>query len=310
MEETVYDIIIVGGGPAGLTTALYGGRAQLSVLLLEDSVPGGQMMNTATIENYPGFPEGITGSELSEHMEQGARAWGAQFVTARAVGFAGETGGTVRVKTEHGSFPGRTVVVAAGSRPRKLGVPGEEEYRGRGVSYCATCDGAFFRQKRLAVVGGGDSSLEEAIFLTRFAASVTIIHRRDELRGSRHLQERASKNDKIRFVLNSLVEEIRGDNSVRELRLKNVKTGATSSLACEGVFIYVGMDPNSEFLKGSLELDERGWVKTGEDLMTSLHGVFAAGDIRQKRLRQIVTAVSDGAIAAMSAEKFLSEGHA
>lgn len=309
-----YDVAVLGAGPAGLTAALYAGRSRFKVAVVERGVPGGQAATTERIENYPGFPGGISGLELAERMEKHAREFGAEFIPAEVTGLevnSGREGGFVvrHGEASEGSsgFTSRTVIVATGTKEKALGVPGEKEFRGRGVSYCATCDGAFFREKEVAVVGGGDSAVEEALYLTKHANRVYVIHRRNQLRANKILQERAFHNDKIRFLWETVVLRIEGTEGgfVERLRLKNVRSGDESELKVDGVFIYVGQIPNTAFLKGFLALDDEGYVLTDEDLETSVKGVFAAGDVRRKKLRQVSTAVGDGALAAMSATRYL-----
>ena len=306
MNKEIYDIAIIGGGPAGMTAGIYGGRAQLRTCILEGMSTGGQMFNTATIENYPGFSR-IDGPGLSQKMEAQAREWGVevQFGHVTEIRQQGDLFDVITLGEE--TYQARTVILATGSTPKKLGVPGEVEFAGRGVSYCATCDGAFFREKDVAVVGGGDSAVEESLYLTRFVNRVTIIHRRDQLRATKHLQERAFADPHIELLWDSEVEAIEGEETVKQLRIKNKKTGTVSILPADGVFIYVGMRPNTEFLHGLVKLDPWGYIEAGEDTLTSMPGIFAAGDIRSKGLRQIVTAVADGAVAAMAAERYLGE---
>lgn len=308
---SIWDMVIIGGGPAGLTAGLYAARAGLKTVLLEQGIPGGTLINIDHLENYPGFADGIPGSELAMHMMEQATRFGLQTEIAHVTGLEWPSdapqgawqGG--RVLAEEQSWQARTVVVSTGSRPRLLGVPGEERLTGRGVSYCATCDGALFRGKVVAVVGGGDSALSEAIFLTRFAERVLLIHRRDQLRGIQVLQERARENPKIAFHLESVVEEIQGQDGVQGLVLKHRPTGKTETVPVDGVFIYVGADPATGFLPEALQRDARGYIIVNDDLQTSLTGVFAAGDVRLKKLRQVATAVGDGAQAAMAAGEFL-----
>ncbi|HHV94690.1 MAG TPA: thioredoxin-disulfide reductase [Firmicutes bacterium] len=306
MVEEVYDVAIIGGGPAGMTAGIYAGRAHLKACILEGMSTGGQMFTTAVIENYPGY-DSIDGPALTQAMEEQVRRWDVKILYMHVTGLKRQADLFAIEVLSGETIHAKTVIAAAGSKPRRLGVPGENEFQGRGVSYCATCDGAFFRGKSVAVVGGGDSAVEEGLYLTRFVDKVTIIHRRDQLRASRHLQERAFANPKIEFIWDSVVEAIEGHQAVEQLRVKNVKTGAVTTLPADGVFIYVGMLPNSEFLQGVVELDPWGYVVAGEDTVTSEPGIFAAGDIRTKSLRQIVTAVADGAVAAMAAEKYLGE---
>ncbi|MDN5325429.1 MAG: thioredoxin reductase [Moorella sp. (in: firmicutes)] len=301
----VYDLMIIGGGPAGLTAALYGARGGLNTILLEMGAPGGQAGQTGRIENYPGFPDGITGIDLAMKFAEQAERSGArlEMTTVRKVDFSGVN---KKVITSNGEYEARAVIIASGAHPRPLGVPGEAELRGRGVSYCATCDGAFFRDKKVAVVGGGDSAVEEALFLTRFASQVTIIHRRDALRATRVIQDRARDNPKISFQWNTVVNAIQGKDKVSSLQLKDVRTGALREEPFDGVFIFIGLEPNTDFLGGALTLDPGGYIVTREDLATSIPGVFAAGDVRAKNFRQVSTAVGDGAVAAMAAERYLA----
>ncbi len=300
------DLIIVGGGPAGLSAGIYAGRAKLDVLLLERGAPGGLAATTETIENYPGFPVGIGGAELMAQMLAQAQRFGLAVDSANVEEISCSDRHFV-LKTEDGAFSSRAVILATGAEPELLHVPGETELRGRGVSYCATCDGAFFREKTVAVVGGGDAAVEEAVFLTRFAQKVLLIHRRDELRATRVVQEKARQNPKIEFVWNSVVEEVLGKSKVERIRVKNVRSGETSILQVDGVFIYIGQRPASRMVEELVQLDERGYVLTDEKMQTSCPGLFAAGDVRKKLLRQVVTAVADGAIAAVAAEKYLEE---
>lgn len=302
----VYDVLVIGGGPAGLTAGLYAARAGRKVALIEKAMPGGQAFLTNEIENYPGFPEGIGGPELMMAFQQQATRFGLEIINGEivSVDLAGETKKLVAADGQE--YLAKAVIIATGAQPKNLGVPGEEEFRGRGVSYCATCDGAFFRGKKVAVVGGGDSAVEEALFLTRFASRVVIIHRRDQLRAINVLQERARSNEKIEFRLNHVVEAILGDQKVERLRLKNVVTSEVVEEEFDGVFVFVGTQPNTKFLEGVLALDEQGRIITNETMGTSLKGVFAAGDVRNTPLRQVATAVGDGAIAAYSAEHYLA----
>ena len=302
----MYDTIIIGAGPAGMTAALYAARSNLKVALLERGIPGGQMNNTADIENYPGYAN-ISGPELAEKMFEPLENLGVEHLFG-LVEKIEDRGDFKEIITEDERFEAKTVIIASGANHRHLGVPGEEDYNSRGVSYCAVCDGAFFRDEDLLVVGGGDSAVEEAIFLTRFAKSVTIVHRRDELRAQKVLQDRAFANEKIRFVWDSVVESIHGDErKVTGVTFKNVKTGETSQADFGGIFIYVGLDPVSEFAADLGITDEAGWILTDHQMKTSVAGVYAVGDVRQKDLRQITTAVGDGAIASQEAYKYLTE---
>ena len=302
----MYDTIIIGAGPAGMTAALYAARSNLKVALLERGIPGGQMNNTADIENYPGYAN-ISGPELAEKMFEPLENLGVEHLFG-LVEKIEDRGDFKEIITEDERFEAKTVIIASGANHRHLGVPGEEDYNSRGVSYCAVCDGAFFRDEDLLVVGGGDSAVEEAIFLTRFAKSVTIVHRRDELRAQKVLQDRAFANEKIRFVWDSVVESIHGDErKVTGVTFKNVKTGETSQADFGGIFIYVGLDPVSEFAADLGITDEAGWILTDHQMKTSVAGIYAVGDVRQKDLRQITTAVGDGAIASQEAYKYLAE---
>lgn len=301
-----YDLIIIGGGPAGLTAGLYAARARLNALLIERGIPGGQAAVTSHIENYPGFPEGIDGPELGQRIKEQASNFGLEFLTAEVSSVALD-GDRKLVHTDQGTFQAKTLIIATGTQNATLGVPGEQEWKGRGVSYCATCDGAFFRDKTVAVVGGGDSAIDEALFLTRFAKEVIVIHRRDALRATKILQDRAFANPKIRFQWNSVVEEILGQDTVQRVVVRNVKTGQKTTLPVDGVFIYIGLKPNTAFLGDLLRLDERGYILTNEEMETNIPGIFAAGDVRAKTLRQVITACADGAIAAVNADRYLQE---
>ena len=302
----MYDTIIIGAGPAGMTAALYAARSNLKVALLERGIPGGQMNNTADIENYPGYAN-ISGPELAEKMFEPLENLGVERLFG-LVEKIEDRGDFKEIITEDERFETKTVIIASGANHRHLGVPGEEDYNSRGVSYCAVCDGAFFRDEDLLVVGGGDSAVEEAIFLTRFAKSVTIVHRRDELRAQKVLQDRAFANEKIRFVWDSVVESIHGDErKVTGVTFKNVNTGELSQAEFGGIFIYVGLDPVSEFAADLGITDEAGWILTDHQMKTSVAGIYAVGDVRQKDLRQITTAVGDGAIASQEAYKYLAE---
>lgn len=301
-----YDVVIVGGGPGGLTAGLYAARGALKTLILEKLLPGGQAATTYWIDNYPGFPEGVSGPQLMMSMKDQAIRFGLMIETDEATDLlVNEEGFTVVGK--NGRYTAHAVIVASGATVAKLGVPGEERLRGKGVSYCATCDGAFFRDEEIVVVGGGDSAIEEGIYLTKFAKKVHVVHRRDRLRATRAIQERAFKNERMDFIWDTVVEEILGDKMVEGVHLRNVKTGEVRDLACKGVFVYVGNIPNSEFLKGKVETDEKGYIITDNDMATSQKGVFACGDVRKKALRQVVTACGEGATAAFSAEQFVEE---
>ncbi len=299
-----WDVIIIGGGGAGLTAALYTSRAKLSTLLLEKLVPGGQIALTDVVENYPGFPEGITGPEISQKMEAQAKKYGTEFLYEEVRGLS-KQGKNFEVKTASGAHQTRSIILAAGASFRTLGVGGEKELTGRGVSYCATCDGAFFKDKEIIVVGGGDSAMQEGLFLTRFANTVTVIHRRDKLRASPILQERAHKDPKIKFVWDTVVEKVQGEKKVEGVKLKNLKSGDSSDFRTDGVFVFIGHDPNTSFLKGFVEFDEAGYVKAGDGLKTSVPGVFAAGEIRGGAVKQLVAACGEGCEAALAAQAYL-----
>jgi thioredoxin reductase (NADPH) len=302
----VYDLIIIGGGPAGLTAAVYAGRAALKALLLGGATPGGQIANTDHVENYPGFPEGISGAELAVRFQSQAE----HFVTRLANDFVTEvdfSASPFTVKTHSETYQSRAVIVATGAYPRRLGVPGEKKYFGRGVSTCATCDGFFYKDRRVVVVGGGDSAIDEGLFLTKFASEVIVIHRRDELRATKSLQERAFANPKMHFLWDSVVEEILGEDTVTGVRVRNVKAGETSVIETDGVFIYVGLIPGTKLFEGQLELTEQGYIVVDSHQRTSVPGVFAAGDVQSPDFRQVVIAAGAGAKAVIEADRYLAE---
>lgn len=301
-------VIIIGSGPAGLTAALYAARAQLNPLVIVGNQLGGQISITAEVENYPGFPDpDLTGPELVDKMYRQAERFGARYEydSVEEVDFT--KGSPFYIKTNAKEYEAESVIVTAGASPRRLGIPGEDKFIGRGVSFCATCDGFFFRGKDVVVVGGGDSALEEGLFLTKFAERVRIIHRRDELRAGPALSKRAFANDKIEFIWDTVVDEIRGNGMVTEVDVTNVKTKEKDKLETDGVFIYIGHYPNSKFLEGQLAMDEHGYVIADERMRTSVEGVFAAGEIQDAIFRQIATSVGQGCAAAMQCEKWLSE---
>lgn len=300
-----YDVVIIGGGPAGLSAGIYTARARLVSLLIERGAVGGQIINTDWVENYPGFSEGIGGIELTGAMHRQATKFGLETVNAEVTGVK-VTGKTKLVKTSDGEFTAGAVIVASGSERQKLGIPGEAEYTGKGVSYCATCDGAFFRDKPVAVVGGGNAAITEALQLGKFASKITVIHRRNELRAMRILQEKALAEPKIEFLWDTVVEEIKGETFVNQLRVRNVKTKKESVLDVSGVFMAIGFKPNTDYLKDVLKLDNTGAIVTDEKMETSVPGVFAAGDIRSGSIRQVIAAAGDGAVAAINAEKYLA----
>lgn len=302
----MYDVIVIGAGPAGMTAALYASRSNLKVLLIERGAPGGQMNNTAEVENYPGFTS-IMGPELAYKMYEGVN----QFGTVNAYGIVEEIidhGTTKTVVCEDQSYEGKAVIIATGCVHRKLGVPGEDEFAGRGVSYCAVCDGAFFKGKHLFVIGGGDSAVEEGIYLTQFASKVTVVHRRDELRAQKIIQERAFANPKMEFYWNTVLEEITGDEiKVQGVKLKNVQTGEITTESADGVFIYVGLDPLTEPFRKLGITNAQGWIETDQEMETKIPGIYAIGDVREKTLRQITTAVGEGGIAGQQVYQYLQE---
>ena len=303
-----YDVMIIGGGPAGLSAAIYAARGGLKTGLFEKGIIGGQITVTNDVENYPGFPEPLSGFELTERMRQQAEVYKAEFIDEE-VNAIGMEGLCKIIETSENTYRTKSLIICTGAHPRLLNVPGEERFTGRGVSYCATCDGALYRDKVVAVVGGGDSAVEEALFLTRFAKKVYIIHRRDELRAQKIIQERALKNPKVEMVWDTVVQKIDGTDQLENLELYNRRTEKVSFLPVDGVFIYVGILPNNELLESRLELDSSGFVLTNENMHTNVPGIYAAGDIRHTPLRQVVTATSDGAIAAYSAEKWIMENY-
>ncbi len=299
------NVIILGSGPAGLTAALYTARANLQPLVIEGNQPGGQLTLTTMVENFPGFPDGIMGPDLMEAMKAQAAKFGAEFVSgdATAVDFSQHP---FRIEVdEDKTYEARSVIIATGASPKMLGLENEWQYMGRGLSTCATCDGFFFKDKKLAVVGGGDSAMEEAIFLTKYASSVTVIHRRDELRASKIMQERAFANEKIDFIWDTVVEDIKGDPMVSSLVLRNRKTNETWEFPVDGLFIAIGHRPNTDIFRGQLEMDEMGYIETVNRTQTSVEGVFVAGDVQDQRYRQAITAAGSGCMAAIDCERWL-----
>ncbi len=301
-----YEVIIIGGGPAGLTAGLYTSRARLNSLLIEEMGFGGQIANAEQVDNYPGFPEGISGFELGQLMHQQATKYGLNTLLAEATGIDLREGQKV-VRTTEGNFTAKAVIIASGSERRKLGIPGEKKFTGKGVSYCATCDAVFFKEKSVAVAGGGDAAITEALHLTRFASKVTVIHRRDQLRATPILQEKAFSAPNMAFLWNTIVEEIEGGDLVQRIRLRQVKTGEESTLDISGIFISVGLKPNTDYLEDILPLDAAGNITTDDRMETEIPGIFAAGDIRHNSAMQAITAASDGATAAIYAQKFVTE---
>ncbi|MBQ6608022.1 MAG: thioredoxin-disulfide reductase [Firmicutes bacterium] len=307
-----YDLIIIGAGPAGLSAGLYAGRARLNTLIIEKQKNGGQIVITDEIENYPGCIEGETGPSLIDRMVKQTEKFGVDHVFDTVTDMD-LTGDVKTVKCLHEEYSAKAVIIAAGANPVNIGCPGEKEFSGKGVSYCATCDAAFFEDFEVYVVGGGDAAVEEAMYLTKFARKVTIIHRRNELRAARSIQDKAFANPKVDFMWDTVVEEIKGDGIVESMVVKNVKTGELTEVFADeddgtfGIFVFIGFRPNTEVFKGHVEMDEKGYILTDPDMHTSVPGVFAAGDIRQKSLRQVVTACADGAIAAVQAGKYIEE---
>jgi len=307
-NEKVFEVVIVGGGPAGLTAGMYAKRSELSAVVLERGLPGGQLLNTDLIDDYPGLPE-IDGRDLAERMTNHATKFGLQIDTATVKGIKKLEDGDFRVTTEEGPvYRAPAVILTAGGTPTKLGVPGEEEYAGKGVSYCAICDGAFFKGETIAVAGGGDAATEEAEFLTRYVDKLYIIHRRDELRAQKILQKRVFENPKIEMIWNTVIEEVIGDvQGMKQLRLKNVESGEESLLDATGLFVFIGFRPNTGLLEDHAEHDASGYIISDRDMRASIPGLFVAGDVRAQLTRQITTAVGDGTTAVIAAEKYLTD---
>ncbi len=298
-----YDLVIIGAGPAGLTAGLYAARARMNVLLIEKAAPGGQIIVTDWIENYPGFPEGISGFDLAEKMKKQALDLGLKIETAEVHGLNLE-GDRKEVLLKDSSIKAKALIIASGASPKKLGI-GEDKYMGKGISFCATCDAPFFRDKTVVAIGGGDTAIQEAIFLTKFVKKVYLVHRRDELRAAKILQERAFANDKIEFVWDTVATGVDGFFGIEGVNVKNVKTNEESVIKADGCFIWVGILPNTEFIKGTVETDEGGFIIANAKMQTNVPGVYVAGDVRDTPLRQVSTAVGDGAIAAVSAEHYI-----
>lgn len=303
----IYDTIILGGGPAGLSAALYAGRGKLDTLLIEKGSYGGQVATTYEVDNYPGADIGITGPELSDKMRKQAEAFGTKFMKTEVLSVE-LTGKIKKVVTKTGEIEGKTVIIATGATPRTIGFKGEDELRGRGVSYCATCDADFFTDLEIAVIGGGDSAIQEALYLTKFGSKVTIIHRRQGFRAAQYLVDKARANEKIEFLLDTVVEEAYEAGGVLSgLKVKNVLSGEVSDFKVDGVFVFVGYEPISALFKGQVDMNTFGEIRTDAYMRTNLPGVFAAGDIRETTIRQVITAAADGAVAAVSCEKYLEE---
>jgi thioredoxin reductase (NADPH) len=299
----MHDLAIIGGGPAGLTAALYAGRSRLDTLLVEKMALGGRILMSEIIENYPGFPGGIPTHELMARMEKQVKELGIKIVSEEVLDLDCASG---MINTSGGNYQTRSVIIASGARPRKLNIPGEQQYTGRGVSYCATCDAPFFKEKKVVIVGGGNAVAEEAIYLSRFANTVTVIHRRGDLRASPILQERMQQNTKINFKLNSVVTQVKGGNKVGSVLIKDLLSSQENDFVCDGVFIYIGHEPDTAFLKHQLQMDEAGFIVTDENMATTAAGIFACGDCRKKGFYQVINACGDGAVAADSAYKYIA----
>lgn len=304
-----YEVAIIGGGPAGLAAGLYASRAKMKTIIIEKDKWGGQAATTEELENYPGSMAEPTGPRLMQRMKEQAESFGTELLLKGDIQHVEEAEGGYVLHLKNEEVKAQSIIVATGAQPMLLGVPGERELRGKGVSYCATCDADFFTDLDVIVVGGGDAAVEEAIYLTKFANKVLIVHRRNEFRAAKSIVEKALSNDKISVIWDSVVEEIFGDGIVQGVRLKNLKTGETSDQAVDGIFVFVGSRPVTEAFRGLIDMDEKGYIITDEEMRTSKKGVFAAGDVRVKKLRQVITAAADGAIAAVTAEKYLEGKH-
>ncbi|SHE62730.1 thioredoxin-disulfide reductase [Alkalibacter saccharofermentans] len=300
-----YDLVIIGGGPAGLSAGLYASRAKLKNIVLEKGDAGGQLATTNDIDNYPGSAENTNGPALSQRMKDQCVEFGSEFAKEELLSIE-KKDKLFYLKTDKNEYEAKSVVIATGSNPKEIGCKGEKEFRGMGVSYCATCDGFFFKDLTVAVIGGGDSALEEGMFLTKLAKKVYVVHRRDEFRAAKSIQEKAFANSKMEFIYDSVVEEIKGDGVVNGITLKNVKTGELTNLSVDGVFVFVGYKPDSTLFEDMVEIDEIGFIIGDEEMKTKMEGIFVAGDVRQKMLKQVITAAADGAIAAVSAEKYIA----
>lgn len=298
----MYDLVIIGAGPAGLTAGLYAGRYRLNTIILEKVYPGGRILMTEAIENFPGFVGGVSTKDLMSRLEEQVKELGVAVELTEVLELDCKS---KTVKCEHKAYQAKAVIIATGAKPRKLGVPGEDGLIGKGVSYCATCDGPLYKDKRVVVIGGGNAAIEEALYLTRFAKSVNVLHRRDELRATKILQEKLKENKKINLILSSTVTEISGASRVEAIKIKNAENNQEEVLPCDGIFIYVGNEPNTAFIKNQFKTDEGGFLVTNEELSTSEEGIFACGDCRKKSLYQVITACSEGAIAADSAQRYL-----
>lgn len=305
-KQKHYDVVVIGSGPAGYTAGVYTARAKLPVLVISGTLPGGQLMTTSEVENYPGFPSGIFGPELMMNMRQQAERFGATIVDDEVmqVDFKKRP---FKITTHSEMYEADAVIICTGASPRKLGIEAEQQFGGRGVSYCATCDGPFFKGEDIVVVGGGDTAVEEATFLTKFGKSVKIVHRRDSLRASAIMQEKAKENPKIEFIWNNVVTDIKGDKKVATVQIKDVRSGKEATLNAGGLFVAIGHEPNTSIFKGQIELDDKGYITLRENTRTSVEGVFAAGDVHDHRYRQAITAAGFGCMAAIDVERWLSE---
>jgi len=306
-ENKIYDLIIIGGGPAGLTAGIYATRGKLDTLLLDKLAPGGTVATTEWVENYPGFPEGIAGADLIKKMEEQAKRFGLKITPTKEVLSVDFKNKIKTIKVDDQEYKTKAVIIATGTEPKKLNIPGEDKFRGRGVSYCATCDGPFFKDKDIVVIGAGNSGIQEGLYLLRFVKSETVVEFLPHMTAEKILQERALKESRMKFYLNHVATSINGKNKVESITIEDRQSGEEKTIPVQGVFIYVGLIPMTGFLKGHIELDKWGYIVAGEDTKTSAPGVFAAGDVRQKRLQQITTAVGDGATAAFMAERHLEE---
>jgi thioredoxin reductase (NADPH) len=304
VENLVYDLIIIGGGPAGLTAGIYARRSRLNTLLIEKLIPGGQILTTDWVDNYPGFPEGLSGFDLVDNMRRQAERFELSIINDECLSLSID-GSDKIIRGHQRVYRTKALIVASGATHKKLGAPGEERLGGKGVSYCATCDGPFFRDQEIAVVGGGDTAVQEALYLTRFAKKIYLIHRRDQLRATRILQEKALSDPAIHPIWNAVVEAITGTDQVEAIKVMKVDGSPGETIPLQGVFILVGIQPNTEWLKGTLPMDPQGFILTNSEMETSLPGIFAAGDCRQKEFRQVSTAVGDGATAVFSTERYL-----
>lgn len=305
MSDNIIDVAIIGGGAAGYTSAIYTAREGLKTVVFEKEMSGGMTAITDFVENYPGFPEGISGPELMEKFKKQAEKFGTEFEEFTPIDKIEKDGELFKLISGEDNYTAKTVIVVTGGTPRKVGIPQEEKLFGRGISYCATCDGPFFKEKNIAVIGGGDSAVQEALYLTKFAKKVTIIHRRDELRATKDLQKKAFANEKIDFIWDSTVEDILGEIKVEGLKLKNKKTGEITDVPFEGMFVFIGWIPNTDFVKDFLEINDEGYIITDDDMNTSVKGIYAAGDVRAKSFRQVSTAVGEATTAALSASEHI-----